>query len=142
MHIAITLYGLFADYAQMDSSCLHITFRDTKPDLYRWTFNRSSLRFFEMIFLFSEEYFLSAWRPFYPGWFIHEPERGYYEQGGLYTTNSPQYGCKNSISITYIVITSIWSQDMHTSYLSILVHRRIIEVYKKYTKKLSELATK
>ena len=30
----------------------------------------------------------------------------------------------------------------HTSYLSILVHRRIIEVYKKYTKKLSELATK
>ena len=25
----------------------------------------------------------------------------------------------------------------HTSYLSILVHRRIIEVYKKYTKKLS-----
>ena len=24
----------------------------------------------------------------------------------------------------------------HTSYLSILVHRRIIEVYKKYTKKL------
>ena len=50
-----------------------------------------------MIFLFSEEYFLSAWRPFYPGWFIHEPERGYYEQGGLYTTNSPQYGCKNSI---------------------------------------------
>ena len=31
---------------------------------------------------------------------------------------------------------------IHTSYLSILVHRRIIEVYKKYTKKLSELATK
>ena len=30
---------------------------------------------------------------------------------------------------------------MHTSYLSILVHRRII-VYEKYTKKLSELATK
>ena len=30
----------------------------------------------------------------------------------------------------------------HTSYLPILVHRRIIEVYKKYTKKLSELATK
>ena len=30
----------------------------------------------------------------------------------------------------------------HTSYLSILAHRRIIEVYKKYTKKLSELATK
>ena len=30
----------------------------------------------------------------------------------------------------------------HTSYMSILVHRRIIEVYKKYTKKLSELATK
>ena len=34
-----------------------------------------------------------------------------------------------------------WALD-HTSYLSILVHRRIIEVYKKYTKKLSELATK
>ena len=32
--------------------------------------------------------------------------------------------------------------QVHTSYLSILVHRRIIEVYKKYTKKLSELATK
>ena len=32
--------------------------------------------------------------------------------------------------------------EVHTSYLSILVHRRIIEVYKKYTKKLSELATK
>ena len=32
--------------------------------------------------------------------------------------------------------------QIHTSYLSILVHRRIIEVYKKYTKKLSELATK
>ena len=35
---------------------------------------------------------------------------------------------------------TFWCQ--HTSYLSILVHRRIIEVYKKYTKKLSELATK
>ena len=34
------------------------------------------------------------------------------------------------------------SIELHTSYLSILVHRRIIEVYKKYTKKLSELATK
>ena len=37
----------------------------------------------------------------------------------------------------------LWNMyDKHTSYLSILVHRRIIEVYKKYTKKLSELATK
>ena len=36
----------------------------------------------------------------------------------------------------------LWSRLRHTSYLSILVHRRIIEVYKKYTKKLSELATK
>ena len=35
-----------------------------------------------------------------------------------------------------------WMRTHHTSYLSILVHRRIIEVYKKYTKKLSELATK
>ena len=34
------------------------------------------------------------------------------------------------------------NSSAHTSYLSILVHRRIIEVYKKYTKTLSELATK
>ena len=40
--------------------------------------------------------------------------------------------------ITHVHETSV----CHTSYLSILVHRRIIEVYKKYTKKLSELATK
>ena len=37
---------------------------------------------------------------------------------------------------------TIMTGSSHTSYLSILVHRRIIEVYKKYTKKLSELATK
>ena len=43
-----------------------------------------------------------------------------------------------------IIITNIILRRArgHTSYLSILVHRRIIEVYKKYTKKLSELATK
>ena len=40
--------------------------------------------------------------------------------------------------LVWFGITNQW----HTSYLSILVHRRIIEVYKKYTKKLSELATK
>ena len=56
--------------------------------------------------LFFEEYFLSAWRPFYPGWFIHEPERGYYEQGGFYTTQSPQYGCKDFIFRVLV----LWSQ--------------------------------
>ena len=39
-------------------------------------------------------------------------------------------------------ISEFIALQRHTSYLSILVHRRIIEVYKKYTKKLSELATK
>ena len=56
--------------------------------------------------LFFEEYSLSAWRPFYPGWFIHEPERGYYEQGGLYTAHSPQYGCKDFI----FQVLVMWSQ--------------------------------
>ena len=39
-------------------------------------------------------------------------------------------------------VDGVECSGVHTSYLSILVHRRIIEVYKKYTKKLSELATK
>ena len=41
-----------------------------------------------------------------------------------------------------VVFVDLGRAYNHTSYLSILVHRRIIEVYKKYTKKLSELATK
>ena len=45
MHSTNTLYGLFADYAQMDSRCLPITFRDTKPNLCRWTLNRSQTQF-------------------------------------------------------------------------------------------------
>ena len=44
--------------------------------------------------------------------------------------------------INMLMIMNNIRMIMHTSYLSILVHRRIIEVYKKYTKKLSELATK
>ena len=44
--------------------------------------------------------------------------------------------------IEYCKLRIVDLLNNHTSYLSILVHRRIIEVYKKYTKKLSELATK
>ena len=47
-----------------------------------------------------------------------------------------------SVELDNTAVEDFEVDDDHTSYLSILVHRRIIEVYKKYTKKLSELATK
>ena len=81
---------------------------EVKPNLISGVMNFLFFKDILMIWflLFFEEYSLSAWRPFYPGWFIHEPERGYYEQGGLYTTHSPQYGCKDFI----FQVLVIWSQ--------------------------------
>ena len=54
----------------------------------------------------------------------------------LYNSYVKDLQCKSFTVVAHVQLF------FHTSYFSILVHRRIIEVYKKYTKKLSELATK